>query len=183
MSGAGKLFIWYRRKRISPHLTSWKPRVVFPNVYVTNMQHVFRIRDVDLGRIRTAADRRHWEWDMSSAQFRARVEKCVRRVRDDKLPAFEPCPRVFGDYWESMEDFRNEGPCRKRWVYLLTLDDHWDVTPVDEHVGPVCYENRPFQMTYECVTSGSDPQQGVCQCAGRPQVQEPRRALGGVSGR
>ena len=118
-----------------------------PFIYITNQRQVVRIKDCALQNIRTY-DRKKWEYNTSSTKFRNTIGKCLDTVQSDKT-AFKPDPQVEIDHWDGMEAFRNEGDFRTRWVHMLSFDNEWDVTPVNEHVGNRLYENRPFQMVHE----------------------------------
>jgi len=140
------VFFWYRKKLVSDGLRALVPRVVHPFVYITNGREVMRIVDIDVGRIRTCGDNKKWEYTMSSTEFRKRVAKAHDRVRN-KQAAFAPDPRFKVQHWQTREAFRDEGLFRTRWMYVTSFGENWDIVPVDERVGLVVYENRPFQMT------------------------------------
>jgi len=108
-----------------------------------------RIVDVDVGRLRTCEDDKKWDYHMPSTEFRDRVAKALTRVQN-KETAFKPDPRIRVQHWMSRDAFLNEGLFRTRWMYVTSFGPSWDITPVDEHVGAVVYENRPFQMTSRC---------------------------------
>ena len=132
------------------------PRFLIPWVYISDGVGIMRVKDMELHHVRTTHDDQKWDYNMSSAEFRARLPRMEREVRAGRA-ALRPDARFLMQHWATLEAHRNEGPFRTRWMYMNSFGPRWDVTAVDEHVGNVVYENRPFQMLYP----------GCCPCSPR----------------
>lgn len=150
MGTSGKVFVWHRKKQVTPEVESWLPRFTHPFVYASNGEEVVRIKDADLGGLRTH-ENAEWDYNPTSAAFRRRIQRAEAQVRAGG-EAFKPNPTVLVDHWSNMADFRNEGPFEECTMYLITFGPRWDIVKVDEWVGDTLYENRPFQTCHpECV--------------------------------
>ena len=150
-----------------------------PNVWATNGKQAGKLRDVDLSGLRTCDDNKVWDYDMSSTRFRKRIDDCAKRVKTEQRAALVPDVRVLMEMYDSLEDCRDEGPFHMRWVRWNTMDEHWDMTAMDEVVGGVVYENRPFQLESECVgcTGAQALVCPACSVMGDPQVKNQRVPL------